>query len=205
MLHKLRDFFVLNKKRCVRLIAIVSAAVILVTALLVILLGAGNPKTVAKKFVQAQLEGDALAMYRVMAGDMQQYNEQLHKDDKEEMFTQTEEACAELGIEVTIDDFKQYYKAGRQLQTARWQDQYGADYKVTVKVREIEDMSAAALQEIQTRCGEADLAEYIRADKIKAGKYVVVDVIIEGDNETTTQNVRVYVVKYKSKWKVAYF
>ena len=62
MLHKLRDFFVLNKKKCVRLIAIVSAAVILVTALLVILLGAGNPKTVAKKFVQAQLEGDALAM-----------------------------------------------------------------------------------------------------------------------------------------------
>ena len=54
MLHKLRDFFVLNKKKCVRLIAIVSAAVILVTALLVILLGAGNPKTVAKKFVQAQ-------------------------------------------------------------------------------------------------------------------------------------------------------
>ena len=205
MLHKLRDFFVLNKKKSVRLIAIISAAVILVTALLVILLGAGNPKTVAKRFVQAQLESDARAMYRVMAGDMQQYNEELHKDDKEEMFSQTEEACAELGIDVEINNFKQYYAAGRDLQAARWQDQYGEKYKVTVQVREIEDVSAAALLEIQARCSEADLAEYIRADKIKEGKYAVVDVTIEGDNETTTQNVRVCVVKYKGKWKVAYF
>ena len=185
MFFQHRDSQARGKGVSVKLIAI-GTAVVLLLGLVLILLGGGTPKSAAKKYVRAQIEGDAKAMYRVMAGKMQKYNEALFEDGKEEMFSATEEAC-------------------KQLSAAQLEDQYGKGYKLTVKVREIEDMSMADLKRMQERCTEEDLADYIRADKIKKGKCAIVDVIIEGTKETTTQNVRVYVVKYKGKWKVANF
>ncbi|MBR3778287.1 MAG: hypothetical protein IKL13_01005 [Clostridia bacterium] len=204
MFFQHRDSQARGKGVSVKLIAI-GTAVVLLLGLVLILLGGGTPKSAAKKYVRAQIEGDAKAMYRVMAGKMQKYNEALFEDGKEEMFSATEEACKEMGIQVDIRNFNQYYKAGKQLSAAQLEDQYGKGYKLTVKVREIEDMSMADLKRMQERCTEEDLADYIRADKIKKGKCAIVDVIIEGTKETTTQNVRVYVVKYKGKWKVANF
>lgn len=140
MFFQHRDSQARDKGVSVKLIAI-GTAVVLLLVLVLILLGGGTPKSAAKKYVRAQIEGDAKAMYRVMAGKMQKYNEALFEDGKEEMFSATEEACKEMDIQVDIRNFNQYYKAGKQLSAAQLEDQYGKGYKLTVKVRESEPSS----------------------------------------------------------------
>lgn len=187
----------------IKLIAIV-AVVAIVLGLLVGLLGGGSAKSVAKKYVEAQINGDTKAMYDLMAGKMQKYVEEEVMDDyKDEIFDYMEEQCDEMDIKAKVNNFNQYYAASKKLNAAQMKEQYGKGYKVKIEVREVENMRSSELEELQDAYDSDELEDYVNADKIKKGKIVTVKVIIDGKEDTTTEDVTVYVVKYKGKWKVA--
>lgn len=192
-----------DKKALIKLIAIIAAAAI-VLGLMIALLAGSSAKSVAKKYVKAQIEGDTKAMYSLMVGKMQKYVENEVWDDYEdEMFEYMEEACDEEDIDVKIKNWNQYYKASKKLHKAQLNEQYGKGYKVTIEIREIEDLRNSELEEIQEGYDDEDLEDYVNPDKIKKGKKVTVKVIIDGKEDTTTKDVEVYVVKYGGSWKVA--
>lgn len=192
-----------DKSALIKLIAVIAAAAI-VLGLLIALLGGGSAKSVAKKYVKAEIEGDMKAAYSLMVGKMQKYVEnEVYDDYEDELFEYMEEACDEEDINVKINNWNQYYKAYKKLTKAEMNEQYGKGYKVTIEVRDIEDIRNSELEEIQEGYDDDDLEDYVNPDKIKKGKKVTVKVIIDGKEDTTTEDVVVYVVKYKGKWKVA--
>ncbi|MBR5615306.1 MAG: zinc ribbon domain-containing protein [Clostridia bacterium] len=187
----------------IKLIAVV-AAIAIVLGLFIGLLGGGSAKSVAKKYVEAQINGDTKAMYGLMAGKMQKYvEEELMDDYKDEIFDYMEEQCDEMDIKAKVNNFNQYYAASKKLNAAQMKEQYGKGYKVKIEVREVENMRSSELEELQDAYDSDALEDYINADKIKKGKIVTVKVIIDGKEDTTTEDITVYVVKYKGKWKVA--
>lgn len=192
-----------DKSSLIKLIAVV-AAVAIVLGLLISLLGGGSPKSVAKDYVEASINGDIKAQYGLMVGKMQKYIEKEVMDDyKDEAFDMMEERCDEADIKVKISNFNQYYKASKKLSKANLVEQYGKGYKVKIEVREVEDMRSSELEEIQEAYDTDELEDYVKANKIKKGKIVTVKVIIDGKEDTQTFDRTVYVVKYKGKWKVA--
>jgi hypothetical protein len=189
-----------KKKVPVKLIAILTAVAVLL-GLLVSLLS-GGIRTVAKKYVMAQIEGDAKAMYRLMAGDMRGYSESLYEKNKDEMFDAMEERCEDLGIRAKIRNFNQYYRFGKKASATQLEEQYHKGYQITLKVREVENMSYKEVDAFRANAA-TNMGDYIVANKIKDGKIVTVDVTIKGTTQTTEETVRVHLVKYKGKWKVA--
>lgn len=192
-----------DKSGLIKLIAIV-AAIAIVLGLFISLLGGGSPKSIAKKYIEASIEGDIKAQYGMMVGKMQKYVEkELMSEYKDEAFDYMEEQCDELDIKANINNFNQYYKASKKVAAAEMKETFGKNYKVKIEVREVEDMRSSELEEIQDSYDNDVLEDYVNADKIKKGKIVTVKVIIDGKKDTQTYDRTVYVVKYKGKWKVA--
>lgn len=191
-----------DKSKLVKLVAII-AAVAVVLGLFIALLGGGSPKSVAKKYVKAELEGDMKAAFSVMAGKMQKcYEKELMDEYKDEMFEMMEEQCDELDIKANIKNFNQYYKAVKKVTKAEMNEEFGKGYKVKIKIRSVDDLRSSEIEAIQEVYDNEMYEDYINADKIKKGKKVTVAVIIEGKESDDTDEIEVYVVKYKGKWKV---
>lgn len=192
-----------DKNALIKLIAIICAAVI-VLGLMIALLAGSSAKSVAKKYVKAQIEGDRKAMYGLMVGKMQKYMEnEVWDDNEDEMFDYMEEACDEEDIDVKINNWNQYYKAAKKLNKAHLNEEFGKGYNVTIEIREVENLRPSELEEIQEGYDDEDLEDYVNPDKIKKGKKITVKVIIDGKESTEAEDVVVYVVKYGSSWKVA--
>ena len=192
-----------DKNALIKLIAIIAAAAI-VLGLMIALLAGSSAKSVAKKFVQAQIEGDQKEMYSLMVGKMQKYMEEEEYDDYEdELFEYMEEACDEEDIDVKINNWNQYYKARKKLTKAQMNEEFGKGYKVTIEIREVENLRPSELEEIQEGYDDEDIEDYVNPNKIKKGKKITVKVIIDGKESTEAEDVVVYVVKYGGSWKVA--
>lgn len=192
-----------DKSGLIKLIAIV-AAIAIVLGLFISLLGGGNPKSIAKKYVEASIEGDIKAQYGMMVGKMQKYvEEELMDDYKDEAFDYMEEQCDELDVKAKVNNFNQYYAASKKVAAAKMKEQYGKGYKVKIEVREVEEMRSSELEEVQEFYDNDEMEDFVNADKIKKGKIVTVKVIIDGKEDTQTYDRTVCVVKYKGKWKVA--
>ena len=191
-----------DKSKLIKLVAII-AAVAVVLGLFIALLGGGSPKSVAKKYVEAELEGDMKAAFSVMAGKMQKcYEKEFMSEYKDEMFEMMEEQCEELDIKANIKNFNQYYKAAKKVTKAEMNEEYGKGYKVKIKIREVDDLRSSEIEAIQDMYDNEMYEDYIDANKIKKGKKVTVAVIIEGKESDDTEEIEVCVVKYKGKWKV---
>lgn len=192
-----------DKKALIKLIAIIAAAAI-VLGLMIALLAGSSAKSVAKKYVKAQIEGDRKAMYSLMVGKMQKYVEnEVYDDSEDEMFDYMEEACDEEDIDVKVNNWNQYYKAAKKLNKARLNEEFGKGYKLTIEIREVENLRPSELEEIQEGYDDEDMEDYVNPDKIKKGKKITVKVIIDGKESTEADDVVVYVVKYGGSWKVA--
>lgn len=200
MFRKHTDPSAPKKKISFKWIAILSAVAILMGLSLVWV--GGSVRSVARKYVQAQIEGDAKAMYRLMAGDMRGYSESLYEKDKGTMFDEMEDKAADLGIRANIRNFNQYYRVGKRVSAAQLEEQYDKGYQITLKVREVEKMSYEEVANYRAAVAET-MGERIVANKIKDGKIATVEVTIKGARYTTTETVRVHLVKYKNSWKVA--
>lgn len=187
----------------IRLIALAAAAVILIVGFVAIL-GGNSAKAVAKKYVKAQIEGDVKAAYGLMVGKMQKYvEEEVFDEYEDEMFDAMEEQCEEYDIKAKINNFNQYYSAAKKVNAAQMKEQYGKNYKVTIEIRDIENMRSSELEEIQEGYEDEDLEDYVKARKIKKGKIVTVKIIIDGKEDTQAYDKEIYVVKYGGQWKVA--
>lgn len=195
--------FKLDKSLLIKVVAGVAAL-----ALLILLFAAvfgGGAKSVAKKYVKAEIEGDMKKGFSVMAGKYQKYFEEVvYGDDdyRDEEFEWLEDACDEEDIEVKIEKFGQYYKAYKKWTKVENKDYYGKNYKVKIEVRDVVDMKDKVVKAYQEVVDDDTCEEYIKAKKIKKGKFVVVKVIIDGSEETETRDVVVPVVKYGGSWKV---
>ena len=192
----------ISSNNLVKLIAIVAAAVLLIVAFASIL-GGGSPKSIAKKYVQAQLDGDMKKMYSMMAGKMQKcFEEEIMDDYDDELFEMMEEACDDEDIDVKIKNYNQFYKAAKKLNKAQMNEEYGKGYKVKIRIREVEDLRNSEIDDIQDYLDSDTYEDYIDSSKIKKGKKVTVAVNIEGKESDDADDIEVYIVKYKGKWKV---
>ena len=189
-----------DKQGLIKLIAIL-AAVAIVIGLAVGLLAGGGAKKVAKKYVAAQLESDMKAQFSLEAGKMRDLYEKECEDD-DDRFEAMEERCDEEDIDVKIKNYNQYYKAAKKLNEASMKEKYGKKYDVEIEVREVIDMKEKVVDAYRTLLENDACEDYIDADKIKKGKFVVVKVIVDGSESTDTEDVIVPVFKYKGSWKV---
>ena len=190
-----------DKSGLIKLIAII-AVIAVVAGLFIGLLGGGSPKSVAKDFVKASIEGDMKKQMSLMAGKSQKYFEKVATEDEDELFENMEDACDEEDIDVKINNFNQFYKANKKYEKATNKDYYGKNYKVEVDVRDVIDMKEKVLDAYREMLDDDTCEEYINPDKIKKGKFVVVKVYIDGDEESDSYDTVVPVVKYKGSWKV---
>ena len=87
----------------IKLIAII-AAIAIVLGLFIGLLGGGSPKSVAKKYVKACLEGDLKAQFSLEAGKMKKYFE----EDGWEVYKYS--VASDMDME-DYDSFEDYEKA----------------------------------------------------------------------------------------------
>lgn len=193
-----------DKNGLIKLIAIL-AAVAIVIGLAVGLLAGGGAKGAAKKYLEASDKGDLKKIYSLSVGKYQKYiEEEVYKKDEaqEQLFESTEKAADELNIDVKVNNFSQYYKAKKKIAKANNEENYGKSYSLSIKVVDVKDMRNSELEAIQERYDNEAMEDYINPDKIKKGKKVYVRVFADGDKDTDSQIVTVYVVKYGSQWKV---
>lgn len=193
-----------DKSGLIKLIAII-AVIAVVAGLFIGLLGGGSPKSVAKKAVMAQLEGDIKTMLDLSPGKFQKYyEEELYgdDDDAEQMFEYAEEYADELDVDVKIKNFNQYYKAMKKITKAENKEELGKGYKFSVKVVDVKDMRNSDLEDIQDSYDNDEMEDYINPDKIKKGKKVYVKVDIDSDEAPDSYIVTVFCVKYGTQWKV---
>lgn len=195
-----------DKSGLIKLIAII-LAIAVVAGLFIGLLGGNSPKSVAKKYVMAQLEGDLKTRLSLSPGKYQKYYEEEvygDDDDAEQLFENAEEYADELDVDVKIKNFNQYYKAMKKITKAENKEDYGKGYKFSVKVVDMKDMRNSDLEDIQDMYDNDEMEDYINPDKIKKGKKVYVKVDIDSDENPSSEIVTVYTVKYGSQWKVVY-
>lgn len=193
-----------NNSNLIKLIAVIAAAAI-VLGLFIGLLGGGSPKSVAKKYILASLEGDTKAMLELRPGKMVKYFEEEameDDDDQEALFEYYEEYADELDVDVKINNFNQYYKACKKIGKASNEEAYGKGYKFSVKVVDVKDMRNSDLEDIQDSFDTDEYEDYINPDKIKKGKKVYVKVTIDSDEAPESYIVTVKCVKYGGKWTV---
>lgn len=194
-----------DKSGLIKLVAII-AVIAVVLGLFIGLLGGSSPKSVAKKYVMASLEGDLKTQLNLQPGKYQKYyEEELYgdDDDAEKMFEYAEEYADELDVKVKIKNFNQYYKAMKKITKAEDEESLGKGYKYSVKVVEVKDMRNSDLEAIQDRYDNDEMEDYINPDKIKKGKKVYVKVDIDSDEAPDSYILTVYCVKYGGQWKVA--
>lgn len=186
----------------IKLIAIV-AAVAIVLGLLFSLLGGDSAKSVAKKYIKAEIEGDLKAQMSLCVGKMQKMFEKETDDDMVDlMFEGLEEQADELDIKAKVNNFNQFYNVGKKVTKAQNKETYGKNFKVTVEVRKVKDMRNKDIDAIQDAYDNDAYEDYVNVDKIKKGKIVTVKVIIDGKEDSVAYDRDVQVVKYKGQWKV---
>ena len=193
----------------IKLIAII-AAIAIVLGLFIGLLGGGSAKSVAKKYVMANLKGDIKAQYELKPGKYVKYFEEegfesWGYEDEDDLFDDTEEEADDLDVKVKVKNFNQYYKAEKKITKADDIETYGKGYKYSVKVVDMKDMRNSDIEDIQDMYDTDEYEDYINVDKIKKGKKVYVKVDIDANKNPDSYILTVYCVKYGGKWTVAYY
>lgn len=196
-----------TEKRCRRinlrrLLAFAVAIAMLLAGIGGILLY-NSPDAVAKRFVQAYLEGDFAQVMALSAGDMRALLENETDDTaRENLFQRAEATAAELGLDVTVDSYDRLYDVMEQVVAAAYAQIYGDDYTITMKVKESEEMGAYEFNVICASYVDDTYAAYVDVDRLKIGKYVTVAVTIDGTKATNSFERVLPMVQYKGQWRV---
>ena len=141
-----------------------------------------------------------------MPGDYQAFFEEEDYGDKEErnsLFEYYEEYAEELNVDVTIEDWDDFYSAFKKIGKAQNEEEFGEDYKITVEVDETIEIDDDDLEDIIEMYKDDHYEDYVDVDLIEEGVKVYVDVEIEGEN-SDSYTLSVWVVKYDGKWKAVY-
>ena len=178
-------------------------------ALTVILVGivglwlSNTAEAVATRYVQESMEGDLKATLSLQVGNMRaalekQTNEEQHKY----IFQNAENQAALVGLELSIHNFSDYYKAMEAIVKETYTQAYGEGYKLSYKVRETEDMT---IKEFDAICDayaniRSDLG--VDTDRLQVGKNVTVTITVDGKDGVQSYDRTICLVKYKGAWKV---
>jgi len=182
-----------------RLAALCAAAAVALVGVIGILVS-NSPRGVAKRYVQATVEGDYKASSSLCVEDMRQWLEQEATDaERAAVFQNAEAQGQQIGLDLSVDTSSQYYKALRAIVEETYTQTYGEGYTVSYAVKETEDMS---VREYEAYCTLYRDSRYVDVDQLKIGKNVTVTVTIEGDYGTHTYDYTLSLLKYKGAWKV---
>lgn len=178
-------------------------------ALTVILVGivgvwmSNTAEAVATRYVQASMEGDLKATMSLCVGDMRAALEkQTTEEQRKAIFQNAEVQGEQLGLELSIHNFSDYYKAMEAIVKETYTQAYGEGYKLSYKVRETEDMT---IKEFDAICDayaniHSDLG--VDTDRLQVGKNVTVTITVDGKDGVQSYDRTICLVKYKGAWKV---
>lgn len=177
-----------------------------VTVLLVGVLGLwmnNTAEAVATRYVQESMEGDLKTVLSLCVGDMRNLLEKKSTEEqRKNIFQNAEEQGALVGLELSVNNFSEYYKALATITQETYTQAYGEGYELSYEVRETEDMS---IKEFDAICDayanvHADLS--VDTDRLQVGKIVTVTVTVDGKDGVQSYDRTIYLVKYKGAWKV---
>lgn len=162
-----------------------------------------NPEDVAEAFVEAWELEDYAAMIDLYAYDF----EAELKDDALDEFDSEEEFFEEMSAEFDEDvsSWKEVYKAFLKQSDEWFKEDYGDDYELTVEATGTEEMDEETVGGVINYLLKK-YDEYIDEDAvedIEEAVEVTVEAVISGEEDETTDNLTVTVVKIDGKWKVA--
>ena len=185
-----------------RLIAIGAALTVILVGVVGVWLN-NTAEAVATRYVQESMEGDLKAVLSLCVGDMRNLLEKKSTEEqRKNIFQNAEEQGALVGLELSVDNFSEYYKALATITQETYTQAYGEGYKLSYKVRETEDMSIKefdAICDVYTNI-HSDLG--VDVDRLKVGKIVTVTVTVDGKDGVQSYDRTIYLVKYKGAWKV---
>ena len=185
-----------------RLIAIGAALTVILVGVVGVWLN-NTAEAVATRYVQESMEGELKTVLSLCVGDMRNLLEKKSTEEqRKNIFQNAEEQGALVGLELSVDNFSEYYKALATITQETYTQAYGEGYKLSYKVRETEDMSIKefdAICDVYTNI-HSDLG--VDVDRLKVGKIVTVTVTVDGKDGVQSYDRTIYLVKYKGAWKV---
>ncbi len=172
--------------------AIIVAAAIVFIIIIAIIANANSPKSLAKKYVKASLNGDIKKAdsYELFGG--KDYMEFRAEEDDKDLDEYLED-------NYDCEDMNEYYEEMSDNRKDYMDDKYG-DYKVKIKeVKKCKKYTNSKLKKLKKRYDDDD---FIDSDKISAAWTVKIKYRIEGDEKNDTDTAELTIVKYKGKLKV---
>ena len=189
-----------------RLLAFALAGAMLLSGIVGMLIY-NSPHEVAKRYIKALLERDIPTMLSLSAGDMQQLLEtEMNDAEQAELFTTVSTYAKEYGVNTEITTFRQCYrtlhKVTKQANDTAYAETYGEGYRLTIEVKEAEDMGAKEFDILCANYQTEPFAHYVDTTKLKIGRYVTVKATIVGPKGSDTIERIVPLVRYKGMWRV---
>lgn len=215
-------------KKLIPVAAIVVVAVIVISIISAI---AGSPKTIAKKYIQAELEGDIYTMVKNEMYDDAACKKIVKSGAKRAGLSEKTlyaNACADINEDLEegmpAADFKnykgfmKYVTEVEQIEEEEYLiNKYGDDYKIDIEIVDVEkvDKATAAEYRMELAMELAELREEgikvgFDADNAKQFKRVYYHYTISGSEDTydtrddSNKPRELLLVKIKGDWKVFY-
>lgn len=175
----------------------IAAAVVALIVIIVLITSLGSPKRIAKKYIDAYLYNDIVAMHKYLAYDS--YASTLGDEDEEDYFEDMSDLYDE---DITSwKDLAAYYHAQREEDLL---DEFG-EYKIEITVSRVKDLSDRALErEFEWFMDDLEDNTDFDRDDISSSKTVNLKLKIKGDEGTERGSCTVYLVKMGLSWKVLY-
>ena len=161
-----------------------------------------TPESVAQSYVEAELTGDAETLIAVSAGDVRGASEYMMAGYEDDLFEEIVLAAEDVGLDVTVDDWDSYYDAVKEITAVVLADTYGEDYAISTEITSAEDMDEETLEAARTIVTDNACIDYIDPDLITEGKFMVVELYVEGSEDYDYFDYVVPVVKYDGAWTV---
>ena len=159
-----------------------------------------TPESAAQEYVKAGITGDMEALFAVSAGDVQGSFESMMADYEDEYFESLVSSAEDRGLDVTVDSWDSYYSAMKEISNVALADTYGEDYASSTEITYIEDMDEEMLEACRTMVTDDACIDYIDPELITEGKFMVVELYVEGSEDYDYFDHVVPVVKYDGAW-----
>lgn len=220
----------LKSDKIKKLIPVAGIAVIAIIVIMIISSIAGGPKATAKKYIEAEIEGDISTMVKAELFDDDACKKIVKNMAKKEGLSEKDfylNACADInedldddGIPADFSNYKGFIKYVTEVEKAENEEyltnKYGSDYKIDIEIVEVEklDKTEAAEYRMELAYALASLKEEtgksvgFDADDAKQFKRVYYHYTISGSensystSDDTNEPREILLVKIKGDWKV---
>lgn len=159
-----------------------------------------TPESAAQAYALAHIESDMEALYESSAGDVRGAFENAMVDYEDERFESLVSSAEDAGLDVTVDNWDDCYSVMKEVSAVALADTYGEDYAISTEITYTEDMDEEMLEACRTLVTDDACIDYIDPDLITEGKFMVVELYIEGSEDYDYFDHVVPVVEYDGAW-----